>query len=131
MQHTIYLIGYGNQIPEAFFQRLREGLPFDKEGWLVIDIRRFRRSWCEAYGPQIEYELKREGHDYIWLPELGDVDDADELRLAMGMMALEQHVRRSQRPIVLLCAERLSTKGHRRAVAEKLANRLDLEIRPL
>ena len=140
-QFTLYLIGYGNQIPEAFFDRLEGSLPsINGDSCLIIDVRRRRRSWAWSYsGPQIEYIVKKQGHHYIWLHELGNEGNANRIRLAnepAGMMALEQQVRHSKRPVVLLCAELLSANSHRSLVARKLAERLEadgdrLEIRPL
>lgn len=141
-QFTLYLIGYGNQIPEAFFGRLEGSLPSaNGDSCLIIDVRQCRRSWAWSYsGPQVEYVIKKRGHHYIWLHELGlDRSNAHRVQLVnepAGMMALEQQVRHSKRPVVLLCAELLSARCHRLGVARKLAERLELdgdqlEIRPL
>lgn len=133
---TLYLIGYGNQVPDTFFERLEDGSPAN--GWLVLDIRIRRRSWAWSYsGPQVEFIFKKRGHDYIWVHELGNTGTKHEIHLvnaAAGLMALERKIRHSSRPVVLLCAERLSSKCHRSLVAEKLSRRLQaagdqLEIR--
>lgn len=133
---TVFLIGYGNQVPEDFLERLEST---GSDGCLVLDIRARRQSWAWSYtAPQVEFVIKKVGHDYIWLHELGNAGNGHkELRLIneqWGMLALEALVRKSSRPVVLMCAERLSQNCHRRGVANKLAERLgragdQLEIR--
>ena len=134
-RYTIFLIGYGNQVPEDFLARLEMA----SSECLVLDVRARRTSWAWSYtGPQVEFLFKKHGHDYIWLSELGNCGNG-KVQLVnepMGMMALENLVRRSRLPVVLLCAERLSQSCHRRVVADKLAERLaragdQLEIRTL
>jgi uncharacterized protein (DUF488 family) len=83
--------------------------------------------------------FKAGGHDYIWLHELGNIYRQSGIRLVnepAGMMALEAQIKKSLVPVVLLCAELLSTNCHRRVVAEMLAGRLagqghELEIVPI
>lgn len=138
---TLYLIGYGNQVPERFFERLEGSLPTQNgDSCLLIDVRRNRRSWAWSYsGPQVEFVVKKRGHQYIWLHELGNVGNASHVGLInepAGLMALEQQIRHSKRPVVLLCAELRSRDCHRSVVARKLAERLEsdgdeLEIRPI
>lgn len=137
MIFTIFLIGYGNNTPAAFFERLESW----GDSFLVLDVRLTRRSWAWSYsGPQIEFVCKKRGHDYIWLPDLGNMNRNGEVHLVneqVGMWALERLLRKDYRlPIVLLCAERLGSRCHRTVVAEKLRDRLTakgdlLEIRPL
>jgi uncharacterized protein (DUF488 family) len=133
--YTIYLIGYGNQEPAAFLDRLEY---LDRA--LVLDIRARRNSWCWDYrGDRLGDLLKRDGHQYLWIPDLGSVGYNGEMKLLnepVGMMALEAQVDRSELPIVLLCAELRSSECHRAEVARRLADRLArrgicLEIRPL
>lgn len=136
---TVYLIGYGNQMPEDLCDRFPTA--FAGEGCLVLDVRARRRSWAWSYsGPQCEFVFKKLGHDYIWLPQLGATRNGDPVHLIdeeFGLLALESLVRKhTDQPVLLLCAERLSDKCHRRLVAEKLAERLarvgdQLEVRPL
>jgi len=132
MRFTIYLIGYGNQVPADFLKRLE--LAGDQV--LVIDVRSRRKSWARSYTtPQVEYLFKKAGHDYLWLPELGG-DGHDGIGEAFGMMALEIQIRKQHLPVVLMCAERLSSRCHRTRVAEELRQRLELagdqlDIRPL
>jgi uncharacterized protein (DUF488 family) len=133
--YTIYLIGYGNQRPAAFLDRLDY---LDRA--LVLDIRARRKSWCWDYcGDRIGDLLKHQGHQYLWIPELGSVGYNGGTKLLnepVGMMALEAQVDRSELPIVLLCAELRSSECHRAEVARRLADRLArrgirLEIWPL
>lgn len=132
MLFTLYLIGYGNEPPVEFFDRLE----FAGQEVIVIDVRSRRRSWAWSYSaPQVEYLFKKQGHDYLWLPELGG-DGDNGVGQMFGMMALETQIRKRRLPVVLLCAERLSTNCHRAQVAERLRKRLELagdhlEIRPL
>lgn len=133
MLFTLYLIGYGNQAPAELFERLE----LAGERVMVIDVRSRRRSWAWSYsGPQVEFLFKKQGHQYLWLPELGGDGQTDGINELFGLMALEMQVKQRRLPVVLLCAERLSTRCHRAAVAEKLRQRLELagdqlEIRPL
>lgn len=139
MIYTIYTAGYGNQVPDQLFERLE----MVADSLLVIDVRAIRKSWARAYtGPTVEDVVKKRGHDYIWLRQLGNANrnsPVRQIRLideVIGMWALEQQIRRSGLPIVLLCAERLSKECHRSVVAEKLRVRLEadgdhLEVRPL
>jgi uncharacterized protein (DUF488 family) len=139
MRYTIYLIGYGNQVPDDFFDRLEVA----GERCMVLDIRAKRKSWCWSYtGPQVEYVVKERGHNYIWLYELGAVgrnggnDDVKLFNEPSGMMVLERQVRESRQPVVLLCAELRSSECHRSVVARRLASRLErvgdqLEVRML
>lgn len=126
-QYKLYLIGYGNQIPDDFFDRLE----IAGESCLVLDVRARRRSWCWSYSsPQVEYVIKKRGHHYIWLYELGAErngknGDVKLLNEAVGLMALDQQIRRSRLPVVLLCAERNSNECHRSVVARRLAVRLE------
>jgi uncharacterized protein (DUF488 family) len=133
---TLYLIGYGNQIPDQLFERLEQVV----DTALIVDIRARRQSWAWSWsGPQVEFIVKKRGHDYIWLHQLGNLNRNGQVRLAneaVGMMALESQIRTSSLPIVLLCAERLGTDCHRSVVADKLRDRLKavgdcLEVRPL
>lgn len=134
--YTIYLIGYGNQAPADFLDRLEYML----DECLVCDIRARRTSWCWDYCvDRLGDLLKRRGHQYLWIPELGSVNHNGKTRLLnepVGMMALEAQIDRSNLPIVLLCAELRSSECHRAEVASRLADRLagrgiQLEIRPL
>lgn len=136
MIYTIYLAGYGNQVPDQLFERLETVA----DSLLVIDVRAIRKSWARAYtGSVVEDVVKKRGHDYIWLRQLGNANRNSQVQLideVVGMWALEQQIRRSALPIVLLCAERLSTRCHRSVVAEMLRARLEadgdhLEVRPL
>lgn len=133
MLFTLYLIGYGNEAPAQLFERLEMA----GQEVMVIDVRSRRKSWAWAYSaPQVEYLFKKEGHDYLWLPGLGGDGSDNGISRAFGMMALETQIRKLRLPVVLLCAERLSTTCHRTRVAESLRERLErtgdhLEIRPL
>ena len=135
--YTLFLIGYGNQVPDEFLDRL--GMA-GSNGCLVLDVRARRRSWAWSYtGPQTELVINKFGHDYIWLYELGNTGNGRKVQLVnepWGMLALEALLRKSKQPVVLMCAERLSRNCHRRVVAERLAERLaeagdQLEIRTL
>lgn len=136
MFYTIYTAGYGNQVPDQLFERLE----VIADSMLIIDIRARRKSWARAYtGPAVEAIVKKRGHDYIWLRQLGNINRNGEVRLVdetVGIWALALQIRRSALPIVLLCAERLGRGCHRSVVAEKLRVRLEedgdhLEVRPL
>jgi uncharacterized protein (DUF488 family) len=137
MLFTLYLIGYGNQISEQLFERLEKF----GDTFLIIDVRARRRSWAWEYcAPQIEYVMKKRGHEYMWLPQLGNANGRDgQVRLvdeSFGMMALETQVRKQDKPVVLLCAERLSTVCHRSVIAAKLRERFEavgdyLDVRSL
>jgi len=134
MLFTLYLIGYGNEVPAQLFERLEMA----GERVLVIDVRSRRRSWAWSYSaPQVEYVFKTAGHDYIWLPALGSYAlKRRTTNLTYGLRALEIQVRKQGLPVVLLCAERLSTHCHRAEIAKLLQQRLEedgdhLEIRPL
>ena len=132
MLFTLYLIGYGNESPEPFLDRLE----LAGERVLVLDVRARRRSWAWSYsGPQVEFLFKKAGHDYIWLPGLGGNGHVDSGYL-FGMQCLELKVREDSVPVVLMCAERLSRDCHRAQLAEALRERLqsagdELDIRPL
>lgn len=137
MRYKIYLAGYGNQLPARLMERIEAGAG---EHCLVLDVRARRMSWCRAYtGPGTERVFKAGGHDYIWLHELGSLYHKSGVRLVnepAGMMALEAQIKKSQVPVVLLCAELLSKDCHRRVIAEKLAGRLagqghELEVVPI
>jgi len=136
MLYTIFLIGYGNQIPEQFLERLE----LASDECLVLDIRVRRKSWAQAYSvPNVEPLFKKRGHDYIWVYALGNTGNNHKVQLADeigGMWQLERLLRSSRLPIVLMCCERLSSGCHRQVVAEKLSARLvgsgdSLEIRKL
>lgn len=129
-QYELWLIGYGNQMPEKLFQRLED---FHAR-WLVIDVRASRRSWCRLYGPGLEWATKQRGHDYIWLPQLSRNEKGRFEDIEFGLKALEAKVRTSRLPVVLLCSERLSHDCHRLAIARLLSARFrsradDLEVR--
>lgn len=135
---TLYLIGYGNQLPREFLARL-ESAP-SPNGFLVVDIRARPVSWARAYtAPRVEYLFKGRGHDYIWMHELGNRGDSKDVQLLneqVGLWALERLLRNAKGAVVLMCAERLSRDCHRRAVAARLAERLaksgdTLEVRTL
>jgi len=132
MLFTLYLIGYGNQTPEDFLERLE----FAGEQVLVLDVRARRRSWAWSYsGLQVEMLFKKAGHDYIWLPALGGNGQEDTAYL-FGMQCVETQVRNERLPVVLMCAERLSTDCHRAELARQLQERFEsagdqLEVRPL
>lgn len=133
MLFTLYLIGYGNETPEPFLERLE----LAGERVLVMDVRSRRRSWAWSYsGPQVEMLFKRAGHSYIWLPELGGNGQVEDISYLFGMQCLEVQVRKDDLPVVLMCAERLSTDCHRSELARQLQKRFEsagdqLEIRPL
>ena len=136
---TLYLIGYGNQVPDEFFKRLEEGSP-NGDTWLVLDIRARRRSWAWSYSAgHIDNLFHQRGHVYVWMIELGNEGNHQEVQLVnerIGLWALERQLRHSKRPVILLCAERLSSHCHRSAIAEMLARRLEakgdrLEVRTL
>lgn len=133
MRFTLYLIGYGNEAPEPFLERLA----FAGEQVMVLDVRARRRSWAWSYcGPQVEMLFKNAGHDYIWLPGLGGNGQVEDTGYLFGMQCLEAQVRGSRLPVVLLCAERLSTACHRAGLAQRLQQKFAstgdlLEIRPL
>lgn len=136
---TLYLIGYGNQVPEEFFTRLEERSP-NGSTWLVVDVRARRRSWAWSYSAgHIDNLFQQRGHVYIWMIELGNEGNRHEVRLVneqVGLWALEMQLRRSRRPVILLCAERLSSRCHRSAIAGMMARRLEakgdrLEVRRL
>lgn len=136
---TLYLIGYGNEVPEDFLARLEEGSP-NGATWLVVDVRARRRSWAWSYSAShIDGVFHQRGHVYIWMIELGNEGNRHEVKLVnerVGLWALERQLRHSRRPVVLLCAERLSSRCHRSTIAEMLAERLEakgdrLEVRTL
>lgn len=125
MIYQLYLIGYGNQVPDDFFARLEE----HQNGFLVIDVRARRRSWAYSYSaPQVEYLFTKRGHHYLWFGELGAAGGngrrVELVNEQVGLWGLETQIRRSSRPVVLLCAERLSRDCHRSVVADRLAERL-------
>jgi len=132
----LFLIGYGNEVPNDFFDRLE----LAGERVLVIDVRARRHSWAWSYSaPQIEIVFKKRGHDYMWLSGLSTIKDNGQGLSTVecfALQALEVQLRRQSLPVALMCAERLSTECHRAAIAEKLRQRLEtmgdhLEIRPL
>lgn len=136
MEFYVYLIGYGNNVPKDFFDRLE----LAGEQVLVVDVRARRRSWAWSYSaPQVETVFRKRGHDYMWLRGLATIRDNGQVLDTVeifGLQALEVQVRRQGLPVVLMCGERLSQDCHRSAVAQKLRERLEaagdhLEIRPL
>lgn len=133
MQFTLYLIGYGNQTPEPFLERLE----LAGEQVMVLDVRSRRRSWAWSYcAPQVEMLFKKAGHDYMWLPELGGNGHAEDIGYFFGLQAIEAQIRKESLPVVLMCAERLSTDCHRAELAQRVQARFEsagdqLEIRPL
>jgi uncharacterized protein (DUF488 family) len=133
MLFTLYLIGYGNETPEPFLERLEMA----GEQVMVVDVRSRRRSWAWSYsGPQVEMLFKKAGHDYIWLPGLGGNGQVEDIAYLFDMQAAEVQIRNGRLPVVLMCAERLSTDCHRAELARQLQERFEsagdqLEIRPL
>lgn len=134
MLFTLYLIGYGNETPGPFLERLETGAG---DQILVLDVRSRRRSWAHSYtGDATEMLFKKAGHDYIWLPGLGGNGQATETDYLFGLQAAEVQIRMERLPVVLMCAERLSTVCHRSRLAEALRERFEsagdeLVVRPL
>jgi len=133
MLYTLYLIGYGNETPEPFLERLE----LAGEQVMVVDVRSRRQSWAWSYtGPQVEMTFKNAGHDYIWLPGLGGNGQVEGTDYLFGMQAVEVQIRKETLPVVLMCAERLSTVCHRAGLARRLQQRFEsagdeLVVRPL
>lgn len=117
---TIYTIGYGNQQPEAFIERLPAKT-------VIVDVRENPyQAWNRAYtAPELARTLKSR---YWGMPTLGNLSHRPDRwnppskTVALGTLyGLAKKMAKDHIDVCLLCAELHADNCHRRFVAEELA----------
>jgi len=121
---VVYTIGHSNRTSKEFIDILKA-----YNIGLLVDVRRFPKSrvveWSES--SKLRKILEDEGIEYIWLGDLlggfregGYKAYMETEDYKKGLEKLVEAIKKSKKPIAIMCRERLWFKCHRRFISDSL-----------
>jgi len=121
---VVYTVGHSNRTSKEFIDILKA-----YNIGLLVDVRRFPKSrvveWSES--SKLRKILEDEGIEYIWLGDLlggfregGYKAYMETEGYKKGLEKLVEAIKRSEKPIAIMCREKLWFKCHRRFISDSL-----------
>jgi len=121
---VVYTVGYSNRTSKEFIDILKA-----YNIGLLVDVRRFPKSrvveWSES--SKLRKILEDEGIEYIWLGDLlggfregGYKAYMETEDYKKGLEKLVEAIKRSEKPVAIMCREKLWFKCHRRFISDSL-----------
>jgi len=121
---VVYTVGHSNRTYKEFIDILKA-----YNIGLLVDVRRFPKSrvveWSES--SKLRKILEDEGIEYIWLGDLlggfregGYKAYMETEDYKKGLEKLREAIKRSEKPVAIMCREKLWFKCHRRFISDSL-----------
>jgi len=121
---VVYTVGHSNRTSKEFIDILKA-----YNIGLLVDVRRFPKSrvveWSES--SKLRKILEDEGIEYIWLGDLlggfregGYKAYMETENYKKGLEKLIEAIKRSEKPVAIMCREKLWFKCHRRFISDSL-----------